>query len=478
MSKVTYENLKHAAKKNGLDLDLNLLRRAYEYADQAHSQQKRKSGAPYITHPAATALTLINLKLDQPTIIAGLLHDVPEETAESIHEIKREFGEEVAFLVEGVTKLGTLKYRGLERYIENLRKMFVAMASDIRVILIKFADRMHNLNTLDALPKDKQQRIALETLEIYAPIANRLGIGEIKGCLEDMSFKYVYPKEYQKTKQLFDEQYHKKQSDINYIKKRVQEELKSESITPIDIHGRTKHLYSLYKKLLQHDNDIDRIHDIVALRIIVKNIQECYAVLGAIHTLWKPLKGRIKDYIATPKPNGYQSLHTTVFCDNGQVVEFQIRDPKMHDLAEHGIAAHWHYTEQGKLSEIPPKKLEWINQLLEWQKGLRDNKKYLDSLKIDAFQNRIFVFTPRGDVIDLPEDSTPVDFAYSIHSDLGDRCGSARINNQIANLKTPLKSGDMCEIIIDKKRTKPNRDWLKFVKTNHARYRIRTSIKS
>ncbi len=477
MTNLTINDLIKATKDNGLDLDLTLLRQAFDYADTAHKNQKRRSGEPYIHHPAATAHTLINLKLDQATILAGLLHDVPEETAESIHEIKRQFGEEVAFLVEGVTKLGTIKYRGLERYIENLRKMFVAMASDIRVILIKFADRLHNLRTLEYLKPEKRLRIALETLEIYAPIANRLGIGEIKGELEDLSFKYAYPEKYHETKSLFEKKYRERRHTLTEIKEKISAELKKESIKPIDIHGRTKHLYSLYRKLRLHDNDINQIYDLAALRIIVSNIRDCYAVLGIIHKLWKPLKGRIKDYVATPKPNGYQSLHTTVFCDDGQVVEFQIRDPQMHDLAEHGIAAHWHYTEKGKLSEIPPKKLDWINQLLQWQKELRDNKKYLESLKIDAFQNRIFVFTPRGDVIDLPEESTPVDFAFAIHSDIGFRCSGARINDRIVRLDTSLKSGDVCEIITDKKRKKPNRDWLKFIKTSNAKYRIRAAFK-
>lgn len=477
MATVTFQDLKAKAKEKHLKLDLTLLRLAFDYAEQAHRNQARKSGEPYIVHPAKTALTLMDYKLDQATILAGLLHDVPEDTDESIHEIKKNFGDEVAFLVDGVTKLGIIKYRGLERYIENLRKMFIAMSADIRVMLVKFADRLHNLETLDALPPDKQRRIALETLEIYAPIANRLGIGELKGQLEDHAFRYVYPKEYARVNELFTSVYRKRADYADKIQKIIRKELVTEGVIPIDIHGRTKHLYSLYKKLERHDNDITKIHDLIALRIIVRDVKDCYATLGVIHKLWKPLPGRIKDYIATPKPNGYQSIHTTVFCEGGQVVEFQIRDEQMHDLAEHGIAAHWHYAEAGKQSAIPPKKLEWINQLLDWQKQLHNHRQYLETLKIDTFQNRIFVFTPKGDVIDLPEDSTPVDFAYAIHSDLGDRCAGAKINDRIANLKTHLRNGDVCEIIIDKKRKKPNRDWLDFAKTNAARSHIRNAIK-
>ncbi|MBU0706955.1 RelA/SpoT family protein [Patescibacteria group bacterium] len=477
MSKVSPEILLEKIKKYGLRVDPKVFKQACAFAKSAHQGQVRLSGEQYINHPLLTADTLIELRMDQATIIAGLLHDVPEDTDESIHEIKRHFGDEVAFLVEGVTKLGKIKYRGVEQYLENLRKMFVAMAADIRVILIRLADRMHNMSTLSSLRPDKQKRIALETLEIYAPIANRLGIGEIKGTLEDLAFQYVNPDEYTRVKKLFDQETDQQKDCYKEIKKKVRKELALESIKPIDIHGRTKHLYSLHKKLIQHDNDIKLIYDLTALRIIVNDIKDCYATLGIIHKLWRPLKGRIKDYIATPKPNGYQSIHTTVFCDNGTVVEFQIRDKKMHDLAEHGIAAHWQYSEQDKRSALPQKKLAWIDQLLNWQKKLHDNKKYLESLKIDAFQNRIFVFTPNGDVIDLPEDSTPVDFAYSIHTELGNQCAGAKINDKMSSLDSALKSGDLCEIIIDKKRTKPNRDWLKSIKTSNARYQIRTTIK-
>lgn len=478
MPGITFQDLKAKAKEKHLKLDLTLLRLAYDYASEAHQNQLRKSGEPYIVHPAATALTLMDYKLDQATILAGLLHDVAEDTDESIHEIKRNFGDEVTFLVEGVTKLGQIKYRGLERYIENLRKMFIAMASDIRVMLVKFADRLHNLETLAALPPDKQKRIALETLEIYAPIANRLGMGELKGQLEDLAFQYVYPKEWAWTKSLFDRTYHPKVDYLERVMKQVRKALAAEQLIPLDIHGRTKHLYSLYQKLLKYDRDISQIHDLVAIRIIVRDVKECYTALGVIHQLWKPLKGHIKDYIATPKPNGYQSLHTTVFCEGGRLVEFQVRDEQMHELAECGIAAHWHYTERGKRAEIPPQKLAWINELLEWQNRLRLlPPANLRSLRVDTLKNRVFVFTPKGDVIDLPEESTPIDFAYHIHSDLGNSCVGAKINDQLASLKTPLKSGDLCEIITDKRRRKPNRDWLEFVKTSIARYHIKSALR-
>ena len=467
----TINDLIQSIEQEKLPVDKDLVRLAYEFAQEAHQGQKRKNGEPYINHPLDTAITLARYHLDQDTIIAGLLHDVPEDTEKTLDDVRKQFGGNAAKLVEGITKLGKLKYRGMERYTENLRKMFVAMAADIRVIFIKFADRLHNLKTLDALPSEKRERIALETLEIYAPIANRLGIWQMKGRLEDLSFKQLYPKEYAQITDDLEKNYSKRHALLKELKRKILHALKKERIKVEEISGRTKDILSLYKKLQTHGNEFERIHDIVALRIVVRSIADCYRTLGIIHSLWRPIPNRIKDYIAQPKPNGYQSIHTTIFCSEGKSVEIQIRTPEMHLAAEFGIAAHWHYDEKGSIRL--DRELDWVQELTRWQQEVQDSKQYLDSLKIDVFQDRIFVFTPQGDVIDLPENSTPIDFAYHIHTEIGDKAMASRVNNQMASLDTPLKSGDMVEIIIDKRRKGPNRDWLKFVKTRAAREKIK-----
>ncbi|OGY47804.1 MAG: hypothetical protein A2840_01135 [Candidatus Buchananbacteria bacterium RIFCSPHIGHO2_01_FULL_47_11b] len=459
-----------------------MIRLAYDFAEEAHKGQIRKSGQPYINHPLETAITLARMGMDQDTIIAGLLHDVPEDTTYSLVDVEKNFGKEVAQLVAGITKLGVIKYRGIERYAENLRKMFISMAQDIRIVLIKMADRLHNLRTLEHLPAEKQQRIAQESLEIYAPIANRLGMGVIKGEIEDLAFPYVYPDEYAWMKK---EVLPKIEIKMEYVEKVIEltkKELAKNKIKILSIHGRPKRLYSLYKKLIKphYDRDVSKIYDLVAIRIIVESVQDCYNVLGILHQQWKPLAGRIKDYISQPKPNGYQSLHTTVFCIDGKITEFQIRTKKMHEQAEYGIAAHWLYKENSKNKKIggpgytPPKKLKWVEDLVQWQRGVADSQQYLKSLTVDVFQNRIFVFTPKGDVIDLPENATPVDFAYHVHSWIGDHCSGAKINNQIVSLDRKLKNGDVIEIITDKKRKGPSRDWLKFATTAAAKSKIRS----
>jgi len=465
------------------EYDLDLIRLAYDFAKQAHEGQARKSGEPYINHSLETAITLAKIGMDQATIIAGLLHDVPEDTDYSLVDIEKNFGPEVAKLVAGITKLGIIKYRGMEKYAENLRKMFISMAQDIRIVMIKMADRLHNLKTLASLPPEKQKRIAQESLEIYAPIANRLGMGSIKGDLEDLAFPYVYPEKYLWLKENILPQIKLRMEYIEKVIKLVEKELVAEKIKIVSIHGRQKRLYSLYQKLTrpQYNSDITKIHDLVALRIILPTISDCYHVLGIIHRLWKPLPGRIKDYIAQPKPNGYQSLHTTVFCLDGKIVEFQIRTKNMHEQAEYGIAAHWHYKENNKNSKkisdkgyTLPKKFNWIQDLVKWQKEIQDNQQYLKSLSVDFFHNRIFVFTPKGDVIDLPEDATPVDFAYHVHSWIGDHCSGSKINSQMSSLDSTLKNGDVIEIITDKNRKGPSLDWLKFVKTGAAKDKIRS----
>ncbi len=473
-----YNDLRETMAKHHPDADLELLDLAYDFADKAHEGQLRVSGEPYITHPLATALILAKMKLNLPIIIAALLHDVPEDTSKTLNEIKKDFGQDIASMVWGITKLGTIKYRGMERYIENLRKMFIAMASDIRVVFIKFADRLHNLSTLKYLPPKKCYRIALETLEIYAPIANRLGMGEIKGELEDLSFQYVYPKEYEWTISQIRASYDKKTAVLEHAALQAEKFLRDADIKNFSIHSRRKHIYSLYKKLLEKASDVEKIYDLIAIRVIVENLSDCYAALGIVHKYWKPLKGRIKDYIAQPKPNGYRSLHTTVFCDDGEIIEAQIRTQEMHDANEYGIAAHWRYDEAGKKA-VFGKEVSWMQELTKIQKEFETKKQFLeglDSLKIDVFQNHIFVFTPKGDVIDLPEAATPVDFAYSIHSDIGDQCAGAVINEQIASLDTPLKNGDVVHIIINKDKKSPSSDWLKFVKTRNAKQKIKAKL--
>ncbi|MBU1179500.1 RelA/SpoT family protein [Patescibacteria group bacterium] len=473
-----YNKLKNIVKNHHPNIDLTLLDLAYEFAQKAHEGQKRVSGDPYINHPLKTAITLAKMKVNLPIIIAALLHDVPEDTSKTLNEIKKEFGSDIASMVAGITKLGKIKYRGMERYIENLRKMFIAMASDIRVVFIKFADRLHNLQTINCLPPKKRYRIALETMEIYAPIANRLGMGEIKGELEDIAFKYVYPKEYEWAYSLIESSYHKKKIHLDKTISQVKEFLGAANIFPISIYGRRKHIYSLYKKLIKRERDINNVYDIIALRIVVKDLSDCYAALGIVHKHWKPLKGRIKDYIAQPKPNGYRSLHTTIFTEGGEILELQIRTEEMHDEAEFGVAAHWRYDESGKRA-IVHREVKWMQDLAQIQKEFEGRKQFLEgleSLKIDVFQSRIFVFTPKGDVIDLPENATPIDFAYSIHSDIGNQCTGAVINEQIQSLDTPLLSGDVVHIITNKDRRGPSQDWLKFVKTRTARSKIKSYL--
>ncbi len=468
----TLENNNYSAE------DLMIVQEAFILAQKAHQGQKRISGRPYITHPLATAEKLAELGLPLAIVAAGLVHDVPEDTDYSLKDIEKKLGSEIAGLVAGITKLGTLKYRGIERYAENLRKMFVAMSNDIRIILIKFSDRLHNLETLDALPREKQIRIAKESLEIYAPIADRLGMSQIQRELEDLSFKYLKPREYRQLEKILPEKYKIREKQLEKIKKRVAKALTDRkiSINKMTIYGRTKHFYSLHQKLQKKEinQDFEKIYDLIALRIITPTVAGCYSILGILHELYKPIPDRIKDYIAQPKPNGYQSLQTTVFTKTAGIMEFQIRTPEMHQKAEFGIAAHWSYK---KNNSRPSKQdLKWINELVEWQKKIQSNKQFLQEVKLDIFQNQIFVFTPQGDVISLPEKSTPIDFAYRVHTFLGDRCIGAKVNNQMSRLNTELKNGDIVEIIVDKNRQRPNPDWLEIAKTSMAKSKIRAAL--
>lgn len=473
---IEFTKLIELMSKKYSDSDLEMTKLAYDFAKEAHHGQTRLSGDDYIIHPIATAYKLAELELDIDTVLAGLLHDVPEETTITIKDIENDFGSDVAKLVEGITKLGTLKYRGMERYAENLKKMFLAMSEDIRTIFIKFADRIHNLKTLKYLPQEKQIRIAKESIEIYASIANRLGIGKIKGELEDLAFPYIYPEEYQWLIDILPTKYQTKGKYIEKIKKKILQEVSAKKMPfkIISIHGRTKHLYSLYKKLTRPtiNKDLNKVHDFIALRIIVPTVADCYSTLGIVHQLYKPITALIKDYISQPKPNGYQSLHTTVLTDNREIVEIQIRTTQMHEEAEYGVAAHWHYKE----SFNKTKNTDWINQVLSWQKQIKDSQQFIDTIKIDIFQDRIFVFTPHGDVIDLPEESTPVDFAYHVHSNLGDKCVGAIVNDQMISLDSKLKSGDVVEIITDKNRKAPSPNWLKTVKTSVAKNKIKSTL--
>lgn len=468
----------------------DLILKAYNFAKEAHSGQKRFSGEEYISHPLKVAQTLSNFNIDSKTIVASLLHDVIDDCGIPLEKIEEEFGKEVATLVEGVSKLGRIRYpkepleiqpierrakKPIDLQAENLRKMFFAMSQDLRIVLIKLADRLHNMETLDYVPEEKRKRMALETLEIFAPLANRLGIEEIKSKLEDLSFPYLYSKEYQWLMENVKEKYEERKNYLEKIKPTLKNILGKEGVEPLDIQSRPKSYFSLYQKLLKYEMNFERIYDLVALRIIVPDIKTCYQTLGILHKYWRPLPGRIKDYIAFPKPNGYQSLHTTVFSEEGKITEIQIRTPEMHREAEYGICAHWAQKEKIPLP-YQEKRFEWVKHLNGWQKEVSAPKEFLEGLKVDFFKNRIFVFTPKGDAIDLPEGATPVDFAYHVHTDIGNHCIGVKVNGKMVPVSTSLKNGDVVEILIDKNKN-PSRDWLKFVKTNLARSHVKKEIK-
>lgn len=461
-----------------------LIQQAYLYAEKIHKGQERASGEPYITHLAHTALQLAQWRLDAQTIAAGLLHDSIEDKRIATGEIEKRFGKDVLFLIQGVTKLSKIKYRGQERSLESLRKMILAISKDLRVIFIKLADRLHNMKTLQYLPPQKQKRIALETDEVYAPLASRLGMQHVSGDLEDLAFPYLYPDKYEWIKEHIQETYDERNRYLGYVKPIVEKQLKKMGVIPLRIDYRAKRISSLYKKLLRYEMNLEHIHDLVAMRIIVKTIDDCYLVLGAIHQLWRPLPGRIKDYIALPKPNGYRSLHTTVFCLENRPTEFQIRTQEMHDEAEHGAAAHWFYeshrgTKQHKKgigTAIQQQESSIVRQLKEWQEEFPGTKEFVEALKVDVFSDRIFVLTPQGEVIDLPQGATPIDFAYHIHSEVGNSCIGAKVNNKIVPLDHQLQSGDYVEILTQKGK-KPSSSWLDTVRTNYARKKIRLSLK-
>ncbi len=456
--------------------EVSLIREAYEFAAAAHEGQIRQSGDPFLWHPLEVAEILADLKLDVPSIAAGLLHDTVEDTRHTTEEIGRRFGEKIAGLVEGVTKIGKIEFKTHEeKQAENFRKMILSMAEDIRVILIKLADRLHNMRTLEHLPEPKQKRIAQETLDIYAPLANRLGIGWVKFELEDLCLRYLKPDIYINITNKIAKRSEEREKYINDLISIVKKNLLEYGFNG-KVAGRNKHAYSIYQKMERQGISFEEVYDLTAIRIITDTKMSCYAILGMIHSLWRPVPGRFKDYVGVPKPNLYQSLHTTVSGPNGEHVEFQIRTEEMHKIAKEGIAAHWKYKEKGQIDEKDNKIFGWLRQLMEWQKEMADNRQFMDSIKMDLYQDVVYIFTPKGDVKELIKDSTPVDFAFSIHTEVGNRCVGAKVNGKIVPLKYQLSSGDVVEIITSPTHV-PSRDWLKFVRTAKAKARIKHWIK-
>ncbi|WP_026475761.1 RelA/SpoT family protein [Alkaliphilus transvaalensis] len=472
------ENFIALVKENAPQCDVGLISRAYVFAEKAHEGQFRKSGEPYFIHPVEVAKILVELKLDTSTIAAALLHDVIEDTEYGYEQVKNEFGEEIVQLVEGVTKLTRMSFESKEeRQAENLRKMFVAMAKDIRVILIKLADRLHNMRTLKYQSDAKKKEKATETLEIYAPIAHRLGISKMKWELEDLCLRYIDPEGYYDLVERVAIKRKDRELYINEVIESLQGKLKDFHVIG-EISGRPKHFYSIYRKMIYQGKSFDEIFDFLAVRVIVDTIKDCYGVLGIVHTMWKPIPGRFKDYIAMPKPNMYQSIHTTVIGPKGEPVEIQIRTYEMHQISEYGIAAHWKYKE-GKTADSAgiSGKLTWVGQMIELEKETQDPKEFMESLKMDLFTNEVFVFTPKGEVINLPSGSTPIDFAYRIHSDIGNKCVGSKVDGRIVPLDYKLKNGNIIEILTSSNSNGPSRDWLKIVKSSQAKNKIRQWFK-
>ena len=471
------ERLMELIDKNCNNVDKDMVKKAYYFADKAHKRQKRESGEPYIVHPVEVACILAEMGLDTGTIVAGLLHDVIEDTNFSHEDVSREFSPEVANLVEGVTKLGKIEYKTKEeQQADNVRKMLLAMADDFRVILIKLADRLHNMRTLKYLPVEKQREKAKETFDIYAPLAHRLGMSKIKWELEDLAFRYINQNEYYFIVRKIAEKRVEREKYIQQIIKQLKENLKKSGIDA-EIEGRPKHFYSIYRKMVKKNKTIDQIFDLTAVRIIVDTVKDCYASLGIVHTIYKPIPGRFKDYIAMPKPNMYQSLHTTVIGPQGKPFEIQIRTFEMHKTAEYGIAAHWKYKEGVETEDDIDKKLTWLREMLEWQKETSDAEEFMERFKIDLFSDEVFVFTPKGKVINLPYDATPIDFAYKIHTDIGNSCVGAKVNGKMVPLDYHLKTGEIVEVLVSSSPKGPSIDWLNVVKSNQAKSKIRSWFK-
>ena len=475
----TIEDLLDGVRQTQPEADLALIQSAYDLANAAHAGQKRASGEEYIIHPLHVAGILVDMHLDEVTISAALLHDVVEDTTCTIEEMQEQFGDEVAMLIDGVTKLGRIEYKSKEeQQLENYRKLFLAMAKDIRVILIKLADRLHNMRTLKYMREDKRKRIATETLEIYAPLANRLGISSIKCELEDLCLRYLEPDSYYDLVENVKQKRQERQAFIDSAMEQLRERLVGANVKA-EIRGRAKHFYSIYKKMKRDNKDISEIYDLSAVRVLVDSVRDCYGVLGIIHEMWKPMPGRFKDYIAMPKSNGYQSLHTTVMT-RGYPLEIQIRTFAMHQVSEYGFAAHWKYKEAGKSVGAAgeyDKKLSWLRQMVSLQQELSDPREYVEALKVDVFSDEVFVFTPRGDVIDLPKGSIPLDFAYRIHTEVGNHCVGAKVNGRLVPLEYKLKNGDIVSIITNQANNGPSRDWLNIVASSETRNKIRSWFK-
>ncbi|MBE6103173.1 MAG: bifunctional (p)ppGpp synthetase/guanosine-3',5'-bis(diphosphate) 3'-pyrophosphohydrolase [Selenomonas ruminantium] len=476
---VTIESIIASVQEYQPQADIDLIQRAYELAESAHRGQTRVSGEAYIIHPLHVAQILTELHLDYETVSAALLHDVVEDTIYTNEQMQEMFGEEVAMLIDGVTKLGRIQYKSKEEVqLENYRKMFLAMAKDIRVIMIKLADRLHNMRTLKYMREDKQKRIAKETIEIYAPLANRLGISNVKWELEDLCLRYLDPETYYDLVESVKQKRKERQTFIDDSIEQIKEKL-AESNIKADISGRAKHFYSIYKKMKRDKKDISEIYDLSAVRVLVESVKDCYGVLGVIHAMWKPIPGRFKDYVAMPKSNGYQSLHTTVMT-RGYPLEIQIRTFAMHQVSEFGVAAHWKYKETGKsvgAGSETDQKMSWLRQMVNLQQEYTDPKEYFEAMKVDIFSDEVFVFTPKGDVIDLPKGSIPIDFAYRIHTEVGHHCVGAKINGKLVPLETKLRNGDIVSVLTNKANGGPSRDWLNIVASSETRSKIRTFFK-
>lgn len=472
----TLEDLLSRIKSYFPNADLQAVEKAYYFSEKAHEGQIRRSGEPYISHPLSVAGILADLHLDIDTVITGLLHDTVEDTHATLDQIKKEFGESVAYLVDGVTKISQMKFKNNhEKQGENIRKMIVAMGKDVRVVLIKLADRLHNMRTLNFMPFEKQERIALETLEIYCPLAGRMGISSLKIELEDLCFRYYRPDMYYELVQKVKKTEGEQNRYIDEVKHLITKEF-SKAHFKFEIFGRSKHLWSIYRKMQSRSIDYEQVYDVLAFRVILESVGDCYAALGYVHSLWKPIPGRFKDFIAMPKANNYQSLHTTVIGPGGERIEIQIRTREMHLIAERGIAAHWKYKERGKISDEGLQQANWLRDLVGWHQQMRNADEFLETVKTDLFESEIYVFTPNGDVREFPEGATPVDFAYAVHTELGNQCVGARINGKMVPLKYAMQNGDTVEIITSKTQ-QPSKDWLKFAVTNKAKSKIRQFVK-
>ncbi len=470
---IRFEDIVEKMRESHPVADMELLRKAYLFSAMQHRGQTRKSGEPYLVHPLEVAYMLAEMRLDVVCVATGMLHDVVEDSDTTIEQIEHYFGPDIAHLVDGLTKLGQLSYETKEqRQAESMRKMLLAMVDDIRVIMVKLADRLNNMRTLSHLSREKQIRIAQETLDVYAPIAHRLGMGRIRGELEDLSFKHLHPEDYERIRESLGRRRQALESMLDGVKKRIATQMEESRINLVDIQGRVKRLYSIYLKMKRQKVTIDQIYDLIAIRIITANVRDCYAALGVIHTHWTPVPGRFKDWVATPRENMYQSIHTSVIGEGGHPFEVQIRTEEMHSIAEEGIAAHWKYKEGRRGHHPEDKTYKWLRQLVEWQQEVKDPGEFLDDLKLDLYPKEVFAFTPKGKVIELPRGATPIDFAYSIHSQVGHTCTGAKVNGRLVPLRYQIRNGDVIEIVTSPGHA-PSRDWLKFVTTNRAAQRIR-----